>query len=81
MIIKKKAVLSKISPFLGHTVEILWIQDHPQEVPKFFTEGVSTHFLSKNADTKNPANYLPITCLPTLHLEGTKRVSMIDCDN
>ncbi|VEN60492.1 unnamed protein product [Callosobruchus maculatus] len=35
-------------------------------LPKFLTQGI-TYIKAKNADTKNPANYGPITCLPTLY--------------
>lgn len=38
----------------------------PNIFPKFLTQG-NTYVKPKNADTKNPANYRPITCLPTLY--------------
>nr|CAI5864221.1 unnamed protein product [Callosobruchus analis] len=38
----------------------------PNRLPKFLTQGI-TYIKPKNADTKNPANYRPITCLPTLY--------------
>lgn len=39
---------------------------HPEELPRFLTEG-KTYVKPKNAETQNPSNYRPITCLPTLY--------------
>nr|CAH7720376.1 unnamed protein product [Callosobruchus chinensis] len=38
----------------------------PNTLPKFLNQGI-TYIKPKNADTKNPANYRPITCLPTFY--------------
>lgn len=38
----------------------------PEKFPLFLTRGI-TYVLPKNSDTKNPANYRPITCLPTMY--------------
>lgn len=42
------------------------ILKHPQRTPKFLTQGI-TYMKPKDTDTKNPAKYRPITCLPTLY--------------
>lgn len=39
---------------------------HPERLPTFLTEG-KTFIKPKNNETNNPANYRPITCLPTLY--------------
>lgn len=38
----------------------------PQNMPHFLTQG-KTYIKPKSEDTQNPANYRPITCLPTLY--------------
>ena len=38
----------------------------PHLMPTFMTKGI-THLLAKSADTQNPSQYRPITCLPTLY--------------
>lgn len=40
--------------------------EHPEEMPEFLTQGI-TYMLPKTEDTKNPAKYRPITCLPTIY--------------
>lgn len=40
--------------------------EDPTKMPLFFTEG-STYLLPKNVNIENPANYRPITCLPTVY--------------
>lgn len=42
------------------------IVNNPQSMPKFLTAGI-TYLLPKNEQTKNPANYRPITCLCTTY--------------
>ncbi|XP_072162643.1 uncharacterized protein [Bemisia tabaci] len=42
------------------------IVQHPELAPEFLTEG-RTFIKPKDEDTKNPANYRPITCLPTIY--------------
>lgn len=37
----------------------------PHTMPQFLCNGI-TYLLPKNNDTQNPANYRPITCLPTI---------------
>ena len=39
--------------------------EHPEEAPEWLTEGI-TYLLPKTEETKNPKNYRPITCLPTM---------------
>ena len=38
----------------------------PMKSPEWLTQGL-TYLLPKNNDTKNPKNYRPITCLPTMY--------------
>lgn len=38
----------------------------PEELPSFLTSGV-TYLLPKSENTKDPSQYRPITCLPTLY--------------
>lgn len=38
----------------------------PHKMPQFLTQG-NTYIKPKNQETQNPANYRPITCLPTLY--------------
>lgn len=45
---------------------ITYIIQNPSELPTFLTRGI-TFIKPKNNDTLNPANYRPITCLPTLY--------------
>lgn len=45
--------------------QLTTILNNPRKIPKFLTMGI-TYLLPKDADTENPANYRPITCLPTL---------------
>ena len=40
--------------------------EHPEEAPEWLTEGI-TYLLPKTEETKNPKNYRPITCLPTMY--------------
>lgn len=40
--------------------------EHPEETPEWLTEGI-TYLLPKTEQTKNPKNYRPITCLPTMY--------------
>ena len=42
------------------------ILKHPEKAPDWLTDGL-THLLPKTEETKNPKNYLPITCLPTMY--------------
>ena len=42
------------------------IINDPGNIPDWLTEG-TTYLLPKNADTKNPKNYRPITCLTTTY--------------
>lgn len=42
------------------------ILHHPEDTPKFLTLGM-TNMLPKSAQTKDPTQYRPITCLPTLY--------------
>lgn len=56
--------LSAIHPSL--TSEINKVIAHPDSLPAFLTEG-NTYLIPKDNDTKNPANYRPITCLQTLY--------------
>ena len=38
----------------------------PTRIPEWFTNGI-TLLIPKKTDTANPANYRPITCLPTMY--------------
>ena len=40
--------------------------EHSEETPEWLTEGI-TYLLPKQEETKNPKNYRPITCLPTMY--------------
>ena len=42
------------------------IVKHPEKCPHWLTEGL-TYLLPKTNDTRNPKNYRPITCLPTMY--------------
>ena len=42
------------------------IIEKPAEMPEWLTDGL-TILLSKTEETKNPKNYRPITCLPTMY--------------
>lgn len=48
------------------TMQINKIILEPQNMPQFLTQG-KTYIIPKNEHTQNPANYRPITCLPTLY--------------
>lgn len=38
----------------------------PSGIPNFFTKGI-THLIKKKGDSRNPENYRPITCLPSVY--------------
>ena len=40
--------------------------EHPEETPEWLTEGIA-YLLPKTEETKNPKNYRPIACLPTMY--------------
>ena len=42
------------------------ILKHPENAPDWLTDGL-TYLLPKTEETKNPKNYRPITCLPTMY--------------
>ena len=42
------------------------ILKHPEKASDWLTDGL-TQLLPKTEETKNPKNYLPITCLPTMY--------------
>ena len=42
------------------------ILKNPEKQPDWLTEGL-TYLLPKTEETKNPKNYRPITCLPTMY--------------
>lgn len=48
------------------TTQINKIILEPNKLPQFLTQG-KTYIKPKNSDTQNPANYRPLTCLPTLY--------------
>lgn len=48
------------------TEQINKIIQEPNKMPQFLTQG-KTYIKPKNQETRNPANYRPITCLPTLY--------------
>ena len=43
------------------------ILKHPEKAPDWLTDGLTYYLLPKTEETKNPMNYRPITCLPTLY--------------
>jgi hypothetical protein len=51
-----RVLLVKINEYLNN----------PNSVPEFFTQGV-TYMKPKKGDTRNPAKYRPIACLPTAY--------------
>ncbi|CAB3245221.1 unnamed protein product [Arctia plantaginis] len=48
----------------------------PHTLPTFITQGI-TYMLPKGSDSKNPANYRPITCLQTIYKIITSCISEI----
>lgn len=50
----------KLADILHHTI------NNPHETPQWLTTGRTT-LVPKKLDTKNPANYRPITCLPIIY--------------
>lgn len=48
--------------------------NNPEDIPQFLTFGV-TYLKPKDNDTKNPAKYRPITCLPTVYKLLTSIIS------
>jgi hypothetical protein len=42
------------------------IVKHPEKCPEWLTRG-TTYLLPKSEETRNPKNYRPITCLPTMY--------------
>ena len=46
--------------------EYIKIIENPAEMPEWLTDGL-TILLPKTEETKNPKNYRPITCLPTMY--------------
>ena len=56
--------------------QITDVINNPDTFPDFLTEGI-TYIQPKSHDTKNPSNYRPITCLPTLY----KIISKVICQN
>lgn len=55
---------TSVHPYL--TAQVNSILQNPERAPDFMLEG-RTFIKPKNQDTKNPANYRPITCLPTIY--------------
>lgn len=59
------------------------IIQNPEAMPEFYTTGI-TYLLPKNELTTNPANYRPITCLPTIYKILTACISKLiyeHCEN
>lgn len=50
------------------------ILDEPDNIPHFLTEGI-TYVKPKSTNTSDPANYRPITCLPTIYKILTATIS------
>ena len=46
-------------------IEYTNVIEHSEELPTLLTEGITYPF-PKSEDTKDPKNYRPITCLPTM---------------
>lgn len=64
---------TNIHIYLAHIINEL-IQGHIT-IPNFLTEGL-TYLIPKSSNTKDPSQYRPITCLPTLY----KIISSIICN-
>lgn len=57
---KFTSIHTRLLTFLNKFIE------DPDTMPRFLTKGV-TFLIPKKGDTRDPANYRPITCLPTVY--------------